>query len=169
MSGKRGSNSRPQPWQGCALPTELFPHNFNLLLSFAHPCQGWHLILLGQGCALPTELFPRYFVTRHFRRRSLCESELSHSLARKFRVVFRLTGAKVVQNFKHAKLFEQKIGYFIRIIKNVMHLRHYSPKAASKQTKITYTFISDALEATINSSTVRNSNKDAASRRHYII
>ena len=24
-SGKRGSNSRPQPWQGCALPTELFP------------------------------------------------------------------------------------------------------------------------------------------------
>src|SRR5258706_11779225 len=25
-SGKGGSNSRPQPWQGCALPTELFPH-----------------------------------------------------------------------------------------------------------------------------------------------
>ena len=25
MSGKRDSNSRPQPWQGCALPTELFP------------------------------------------------------------------------------------------------------------------------------------------------
>ena len=24
-SGKRVSNSRPQPWQGCALPTELFP------------------------------------------------------------------------------------------------------------------------------------------------
>ena len=24
-SGKRGSNSRPQPWQGCALPAELFP------------------------------------------------------------------------------------------------------------------------------------------------
>ena len=28
MSGKRDSNSRPQPWQGCALPTELFPHTF---------------------------------------------------------------------------------------------------------------------------------------------
>jgi hypothetical protein len=27
-SGKRDSNSRPQPWQGCALPTELFPHNW---------------------------------------------------------------------------------------------------------------------------------------------
>ena len=24
-SGKRGSNSRPRPWQGRALPTELFP------------------------------------------------------------------------------------------------------------------------------------------------
>ena len=29
MSGKRDSNSRPQPWQGCALPTELFPHIHN--------------------------------------------------------------------------------------------------------------------------------------------
>ena len=26
-SGKRVSNSRPQPWQGCALPTELFPRS----------------------------------------------------------------------------------------------------------------------------------------------
>ena len=24
-SGKRDSNSRPRPWQGRALPTELFP------------------------------------------------------------------------------------------------------------------------------------------------
>ena len=30
-SGKRGSNSRPQPWQGCALPAELFPHTSDLL------------------------------------------------------------------------------------------------------------------------------------------
>ena len=27
LSGKRDSNSRPQPWQGCALPTELFPQH----------------------------------------------------------------------------------------------------------------------------------------------
>ncbi len=27
LSGKRDSNSRPQPWQGCALPTELFPQD----------------------------------------------------------------------------------------------------------------------------------------------
>ena len=25
LSGKRDSDPRPQPWQGCALPTELFP------------------------------------------------------------------------------------------------------------------------------------------------
>ncbi len=31
-SGKRDSNSRPQPWQGCALPTELFPHGDRLFL-----------------------------------------------------------------------------------------------------------------------------------------
>ncbi|KTD20561.1 hypothetical protein Llan_1814 [Legionella lansingensis] len=29
-SGKRDSNSRPQPWQGCALPTELFPPLYGL-------------------------------------------------------------------------------------------------------------------------------------------
>ena len=28
-SGKRDSNPRPQPWQGCALPTELFPQRGN--------------------------------------------------------------------------------------------------------------------------------------------
>ena len=27
-SGKRDSDPRPQPWQGCALPTELFPQSF---------------------------------------------------------------------------------------------------------------------------------------------
>jgi hypothetical protein len=27
QSGRPGSNRRPQPWQGCALPTELRPHN----------------------------------------------------------------------------------------------------------------------------------------------
>ena len=29
-SGRRVSNSRPQPWQGCALPTELLPHFYCL-------------------------------------------------------------------------------------------------------------------------------------------
>ena len=34
LSGKRGSNSRPQPWQGCALPTELFPLVMNAIIAF---------------------------------------------------------------------------------------------------------------------------------------
>lgn len=33
-SGRRVSNSRPQPWQGCALPTELLPHS---------SCEGFEL------------------------------------------------------------------------------------------------------------------------------
>ena len=33
LSGKRDSNSRPQPWKGCALPTELFPHIIKELFS----------------------------------------------------------------------------------------------------------------------------------------
>jgi hypothetical protein len=32
-SGKRVSNSRPQPWQGCALPTELFPREEGSILA----------------------------------------------------------------------------------------------------------------------------------------
>ena len=31
QSGKRDSNPRPQPWQGCALPTELFPRDRNVV------------------------------------------------------------------------------------------------------------------------------------------
>ena len=38
-SGKRGSDPRPQPWQGCALPTELFPRfgkqRYDIFLAFA--------------------------------------------------------------------------------------------------------------------------------------
>jgi hypothetical protein len=36
-SGKRVSNSRPQPWQGCALPTELFPRRTALNYSVNAP------------------------------------------------------------------------------------------------------------------------------------
>ena len=70
LSGKRGSNSRPQPWQGCALPTELFPRF----------CETWH-----------------------FRQRSLRESKLSHSLARKFRIdTQRFVLLTKIQNFKES-------------------------------------------------------------------
>ena len=87
-SGRRVSNSRPQPWQGCALPTELLPHWSFLLsqkcyfissafyISMTICCstsfhwsgrrvsnsrpQPW------QGCALPTELLPH--LEQHYRR-----------------------------------------------------------------------------------------------------
>src|SRR5256885_9575137 len=38
-SGKRVSNSRPQPWQGCALPTELFPQKILNYSKRAHRAQ----------------------------------------------------------------------------------------------------------------------------------
>ena len=34
MSEKRDSNPRPRPWQGRALATELFSHNFKQLFRF---------------------------------------------------------------------------------------------------------------------------------------
>ena len=47
-SGRRGSNSRPQPWQGCALPTELLPRSqqpriiaIELTLSSNRDCFDW--------------------------------------------------------------------------------------------------------------------------------
>src|SRR5450830_88705 len=36
-SGRRVSNSRPQPWQGCALPTELLPLRVLLLVLHTTP------------------------------------------------------------------------------------------------------------------------------------
>ena len=38
LSGKRDLNSRPQPWQGCALPTELLPHSFLIVRSISLEC-----------------------------------------------------------------------------------------------------------------------------------
>lgn len=37
MSEKRGSNPRPQPWEGCALPTELLSQNVCCAL-VSHNC-----------------------------------------------------------------------------------------------------------------------------------
>ena len=38
-SGKRDSNPRPQPWQGCALPAELFPHRRSKIAGKTTDCQ----------------------------------------------------------------------------------------------------------------------------------
>ena len=89
-SGKRGSNSRPQPWQGCALPTELFPH---LLRKFGF-----------FGCAHCVKVnFPI-----RWHENSACISQLK-------RCVFRLTGAKVALFFNPAK----KIKLFLMIISKI--------------------------------------------------
>ena len=53
-SGKRGSNPPPQPWQGCALPNELFPQKkWCLRVDLNHRHRDF------QSLALPTEL-PRH-------------------------------------------------------------------------------------------------------------
>ena len=44
-SGKSVSNRRPQPWQGCALPTELFPH-------FTEACHYMAFRIDGVNCSL---------------------------------------------------------------------------------------------------------------------
>ncbi len=65
MSGKRGSNSRPQPWQGCALPTELFPHLHDALC-FARLAKVGTLFLLGQGVLYQLSYFRINFINSAF-------------------------------------------------------------------------------------------------------
>ncbi len=65
-SEKRDSNPRPQPWQGCALPTELFSQIYQYLFSHRYLTYSLpRLVILffiwGQGCALPTELFSQIY------------------------------------------------------------------------------------------------------------
>ena len=43
LSGKRDSDPRPQPWQGCALPTELFPQK-----SDSYRIQTYNLLIRSQ-------------------------------------------------------------------------------------------------------------------------
>ena len=59
LSGKRGSDPRPQPWQGCALPTELFPQigNANIRQFFNIPNFSTFFCCCGAGGAF-FNLFP---------------------------------------------------------------------------------------------------------------
>ena len=56
-SGRRDSDSRPPPWQGGALPTELLPHKVCLGAESNHRHADF------QSTALPAEL-PRHMATR---------------------------------------------------------------------------------------------------------
>ena len=69
LSEKRDSNPRPQPWQGCALPTELFSRveclfdldlRYFLMFSLSEKRDSNPRPQPWQGCALPTELFSRW-------------------------------------------------------------------------------------------------------------
>ena len=56
LSGKRDLNSRPQPWQGCALPTELLPHSFLIVRSISLECG-----CKGSTFSRTSKTFPRFF------------------------------------------------------------------------------------------------------------
>jgi hypothetical protein len=79
-SGKRGSNSRPIPWQGIALPTELFPQRKTHRVDGFVNLVAWGGIELRWRPALHGLLqlsllnFPHIFLQRY-------ESTLLHQLA----------------------------------------------------------------------------------------
>ena len=54
-SGKRGSNSQPPPWQGGALPIELFPHMKDVRTKMVR-AKRLELIRLGHRNLNPTRL-----------------------------------------------------------------------------------------------------------------
>ncbi len=60
LSGKRDSDPRPQPWQGCALPTELFPRFFLVWKASLSIADAKVLLFL----ELP-KLFSRFFSKKH--------------------------------------------------------------------------------------------------------
>src|ERR1700743_1488972 len=63
LSGRRGSNPRPQPWQGCALPTELLPR---LPLISDWGCKN-------KGIVIPTKFFFEFIYTEAY---TACYPEL---------------------------------------------------------------------------------------------
>ena len=72
-SGKRDSNSRPQPWQGCALPTELFPR-YNGCKVRLLACNGQRFLHnLIHKCFL-------LFATKDLNRTFFCRADISFFL-----------------------------------------------------------------------------------------
>ena len=59
-SGKRDSDPRPQPWQGCALPTELFPPVHPLARSISLDCG-----CKGNAFFGTDKFFKRFFSKKH--------------------------------------------------------------------------------------------------------
>ena len=104
MSGKRDSNPRPQPWQGCALPTELFPH--------------YHIILASASSFAPLLVSPpsnRPSVSRArplgARPRSFGKSAFAHPETHSLDAV-PVCGCKGTTISGHTKYFCKKIAPF---------------------------------------------------------
>ena len=65
-SGKRDSDPRPQPWQGCALPTELFSINWKLMVKRRRlelPRRNWHYPLKVARLPIPPPLHQVHWIT----------------------------------------------------------------------------------------------------------
>ncbi len=123
QSEKRDSNPRPRPWQGRALPTELFSH-INRLKRFSETISmnSKHLSEKRdsnprprpwQGRALPTELFSHYFrftnavVPRLVPRFVVCVAKVG--------IIFEL--ASVLEENFHKKCFQSRFGGFLGLTK----------------------------------------------------
>ena len=63
-SGRRVSNSRPQPWQGCALPTELLPHSSCEEFEFYTVFRDWQ-----EHSSKKNEKYHKHGIQRSFFRR----------------------------------------------------------------------------------------------------
>ena len=74
LSGKRDSDPRPQPWQGCALPTELFPRFFLVWKASLSIADAKVLLFL----ELP-KLFSRFF-QKNIVFCTFCTSEVHYTL-----------------------------------------------------------------------------------------
>ena len=102
-SGKRDSNSRPQPWQGCALPTELFPQFcVSRCLSLSR-CQGWNM-LSSWGKVVLYQL--SYFRRFQFVRRT--------PLFRTLQPFFPIASANIEQKKLLCKKNQRKIAFLCK-------------------------------------------------------
>ena len=86
-SGKRDSDPRPQPWQGCALPTELFPRTS---CGSRLKCDAKVLLFLGNAksfsaffaqTAFLVWFWPFFGVAGWLKMRFACQSLLTVSMA----------------------------------------------------------------------------------------
>ena len=103
LSGKRGSNSRPQPWQGCALPTELFPRFCEFSLQYHISLPRLETLLFCGKVVLYQLSYFRVSAKLGIFCYAFCVKLLLHSLARKFRIYTQCFVLQTkIHNFKES-------------------------------------------------------------------